>query len=274
VTIITKSPKISYGSIYEYLDLSDYEARIYEFLVREGPSTARRISTLCKVPRTKVYETLKRLIEQGMITDVPTNPKKFMALPPKEVLHYLLESQRTIMKSLRMLISNLQRDYEKSMALVKAFRVELWVLAEDEESKILSNILFQAKRRVDILMPWGFLISFYNVFNGIIDDLAKRKVKVQFYFTSNSKIDWRLCNSMGLHYKIINIDIPYEIIILKVDNERFLMRVATNNGEYFSDAMWILSQSRIICDLLDRMLFKNTNVSSVLLREGSSQVKV
>ena len=49
----------------EYLGLSEYEAKTYISLIREGPSTARRLSMISNVPRTKIYGTLKKLIEKG-----------------------------------------------------------------------------------------------------------------------------------------------------------------------------------------------------------------
>jgi len=129
MAIIVRLPKIFCRdkSIYECLGLSDYEARIYEFLVKEGPSATRKISTLCGVPRTKVYGALKKLIERDMVDEIPLNPKKFMALPPNEVFKYILKSQRMIMESFSEIISSLQRDYEKSKALSNTFRGEFWV---------------------------------------------------------------------------------------------------------------------------------------------------
>ena len=55
----------------EYTDLSEYEAKVYASLTEEGHSTARRLSMLCGVPRTKMYDTLRRLIERELVTEVP-----------------------------------------------------------------------------------------------------------------------------------------------------------------------------------------------------------
>ncbi|MEM2455483.1 MAG: helix-turn-helix domain-containing protein [Candidatus Bathyarchaeia archaeon] len=87
---ISGSPRIFLGNFQEFLGLSEYETRIYEFLVSEAPSTARKISVKCGVPRTKVYCVLRRLLEQNMIAEVPLNPKLFIALPPDETLRPII----------------------------------------------------------------------------------------------------------------------------------------------------------------------------------------
>jgi sugar-specific transcriptional regulator TrmB len=261
MAMIVKSPKILCRdkSIYEYLGLSDYEARIYDFLVKEGPSTARKISALCGVPRTKVYGVLKKIIERDMVKEIPSNPKKFIALPPNEVFKYILKSQRMIIKSFNEIISNLQRDYEKSKALSNTFRGEFWIFTEAEGPGLLSEKLLHAKRKVkvDIMISWRFFISFYNIFNKILDILADRKVRVQLCFTSNSEIDRRVCRNMGLCYKIVNFDSSYPIILLKIDDEFLLMYIATDDKNPLSNGIWILSQSRMLCNLLNRVFFKN-----------------
>jgi len=53
--------------IVEYTGLSEYEAKVYLSLVGLGNSGARKLSLFCDVPRTKVYGTLKRLIDYGLV---------------------------------------------------------------------------------------------------------------------------------------------------------------------------------------------------------------
>ncbi|MEM2110363.1 MAG: helix-turn-helix domain-containing protein [Candidatus Bathyarchaeia archaeon] len=74
----------------EYVNLSEYEAKVFSSLIKEGSATARRLSMLCNVPRTKIYKTLKKLIEQGLVTEASTEPVKFVPLPPSDTFKSFL----------------------------------------------------------------------------------------------------------------------------------------------------------------------------------------
>ncbi|OYT44170.1 hypothetical protein B6U84_04675, partial [Candidatus Bathyarchaeota archaeon ex4484_40] len=64
--------------LYEDIGLSEYEARAYISLLENGPSTARRLSMISGIPRTKIYGTLKKLIERDLVIEIPGNPKMFL----------------------------------------------------------------------------------------------------------------------------------------------------------------------------------------------------
>jgi sugar-specific transcriptional regulator TrmB len=68
------------------LGLTYYGARIYETLVLLGPSDATRLSAEADVPRTKVYDILRRLETEGWITSERTRPITYTARYPREVL--------------------------------------------------------------------------------------------------------------------------------------------------------------------------------------------
>ena len=62
--------------ICEYTEVSEYEARFYASLVvKEGSATPTRLSILYGVPRTKIYKTLKKLIERGLAIEAPWKPR-------------------------------------------------------------------------------------------------------------------------------------------------------------------------------------------------------
>ena len=78
--------------ICEYTGISEYEAKVYASLVKEDSATARRLSVLCGVPRMKIYKTLKNPIERGLVTEMPSEPKRFVVLPPSDTFRSFLES--------------------------------------------------------------------------------------------------------------------------------------------------------------------------------------
>lgn len=68
------------------LGLTYYGARVYETLVIIGSSDATRLSAESDVPRTKVYDILRKLEIEGWITSSRTRPITYTARYPRDVL--------------------------------------------------------------------------------------------------------------------------------------------------------------------------------------------
>jgi sugar-specific transcriptional regulator TrmB len=60
--------------------LTEYEGRTYLALVAAGPSTARDLANLSRVPRTKIYGVLEELGAKGLVQLLPERPRKFEAI--------------------------------------------------------------------------------------------------------------------------------------------------------------------------------------------------
>jgi sugar-specific transcriptional regulator TrmB len=68
------------------LDLTYYEAKVYATLAATGATTATTLSTESEVPRTKIYDVLKRLEERKWITIEKGRPSIYNPRYPKEVV--------------------------------------------------------------------------------------------------------------------------------------------------------------------------------------------
>ncbi|WP_267641183.1 TrmB family transcriptional regulator [Haloarchaeobius amylolyticus] len=67
-------------SILSRLGLTEYSARTYVALLRLGSATAREVSEISEVPRTKVYEEMERLRDRGLVDVQNGKPKQFVPL--------------------------------------------------------------------------------------------------------------------------------------------------------------------------------------------------
>lgn len=67
------------------IGFSDYEAKAYYNLLRKRIFTAKELSKLSEIPRSKIYEILKRLTSKGACTQVPGKVNKYKAIPPNMV---------------------------------------------------------------------------------------------------------------------------------------------------------------------------------------------
>lgn len=84
-------------SRFEKLGLTNYEARVYMFLLRNGQSYGNEISKNTGVPGSKIYETLSRLVDKGLAHLIQSKPIRYQALPLKEFLNrWQADASRTI----------------------------------------------------------------------------------------------------------------------------------------------------------------------------------
>jgi len=71
------------------LGFSLYEAKTYIGLLINGPQTGYGLSNLTGVPQPKVYETLRRLAEQGAVLQTSDRPATYAAVPAEQLLNAL-----------------------------------------------------------------------------------------------------------------------------------------------------------------------------------------
>lgn len=76
------------------LGLSEYEAKVYLALLKKKSLLAREVSQISKVPRTRIYEVLSKLIEKGLCVEILNNVKRYKAVEPSVALNRLLLYKR------------------------------------------------------------------------------------------------------------------------------------------------------------------------------------
>ena len=86
---------ISWKNFSKYTGLSEYEAKSYISLVLEGPVEARKLSMVSGVPRTKVYGTLRKLVERGLVVEMPLEPRKFYVNQPTDAFNAYLQGYKS-----------------------------------------------------------------------------------------------------------------------------------------------------------------------------------
>lgn len=67
----------------ERFGLSSYAARTFVALASLGAGTAREVSQVSDVPRTRVYGAVEELQEQGLVDVQDSSPKRFWATSPE-----------------------------------------------------------------------------------------------------------------------------------------------------------------------------------------------
>src|SRR3989344_7186656 len=79
------------------IGLTQRESDAYLALLKLKEALASEISKKTKESRSHLYDTLKSLIEKGLVSYVIKNGKKyFRPSPPEKLLDYIQEKERTI----------------------------------------------------------------------------------------------------------------------------------------------------------------------------------
>jgi sugar-specific transcriptional regulator TrmB len=81
------------GSLEEF-GLSKYEARAYLTIIGKGSLAASEIAYYANLPRTKVYQTIKKLEKKRLAVISQQKPLICSAIPPEEAFAELLGCTR------------------------------------------------------------------------------------------------------------------------------------------------------------------------------------
>ena len=77
------------AEVLQQLGLKEYEARCFVGLSRLNSGTAKQLSEMTEVPRTRVYDAIRMLEAQGLVEIQHSSPQRFRAVPLNEATETL-----------------------------------------------------------------------------------------------------------------------------------------------------------------------------------------
>ncbi|WP_276259633.1 TrmB family transcriptional regulator [Haloglomus litoreum] len=95
--------------ILQELGLKEYEARCFVGLSRLSTATAKRLSEVTEVPRTRVYDAVRVLEAQGLVEVQHSSPQRFRAVSLDEATETLRGRYATRIEELRESLAALDR---------------------------------------------------------------------------------------------------------------------------------------------------------------------
>jgi sugar-specific transcriptional regulator TrmB len=81
--------------VLQQLGLKEYEARCFVGLSQLSAGTAKQLSEMTDVPRTRVYDAVRILEAQGLVEIQHSSPQKFRAVPLSEATETLRDQYET-----------------------------------------------------------------------------------------------------------------------------------------------------------------------------------
>lgn len=131
----------------ESLGLREYEAKCFVALAQLSEGTAKEVSKVASVPRSRVYDSLEKLQDRGLVDVRESNPRKYRGVPVETAIG-TLESEfgshlETVSESLQKLQVTRRRDDN-----------EFWTVAGRENVTDRGRELVEeADREVFVMLP-------------------------------------------------------------------------------------------------------------------------
>ena len=197
------------------LGLSDVDVKVYLTLLQIGESSASDIAKHSNIPRTSVYDILERLEQEGLVSYIIKDFKKyFFAAEPKTIIQNLESTKDKITKILPELekLKN-KNSYQKITTEVytgkKGIQTILGMILEDKSDLY---VLGGSRKSTEIL---PFSMGHWH------KERIKRKIKVRMIYNDipsvkdslkKPEVKTLLGIGKGWDYKFLHTDYPSPVM--------------------------------------------------------------
>lgn len=210
------------------LGFTAYESKAYISLLQNHPATRYEVSKSSGVPRSAIYDTMRKLEEQGVVNGLYTEPKKYIPLPPDQLFNLLERQFKDRLQDIR---SSLE-DFETS-----AEPGHLWNVVGYE------NMIGKAREMIERATK-KIYISVWNrellLLKDELEAATKRGVSVVAFSFTSIDIDAKYIYSYNLEETELEKIWGHKIILV-VDRNELLMGEADN--QYHKRTAWTKNQA-------------------------------
>lgn len=127
----------------QFLGCREYEAKCYVALSRLSTGTAKDVSEITDIPRTRVYDAMDNLVEKGLVEVQYSTPKRYRSVPVDNAVEWFrnrYESELDRLEESAQLLSHVEPTSIGAHSAV-------WSLSGLESILIRSNNLIQSAER-------------------------------------------------------------------------------------------------------------------------------
>ncbi|WP_042351243.1 TrmB family transcriptional regulator [Bacillus massiliigorillae] len=177
---------------------SEYEAKVYVSLLQEFPLNGNAIAVKSGVPGPKVYETLRRMQEKGVVyvvkSDDSSNAKRYAPLPYQTLLEKMEQSFSQNMSLLSLHFQNMQSNSNNDWT--ELFHVEGYEISIE----VIKSEIKEASNEI-IISCWGQELELLHKELKIAYEKGVNVVTITFS-PYDHPVPWRNFN----HYEIQTVD--------------------------------------------------------------------
>lgn len=143
------------GSLEEF-GLSKYEARAYLTMIGKGSLAVSEIAYYANLPRTKVYQTVKKLEKKKLAVISKQKPLICSAIPPEEAFTEIVNLHDRRVKNMRKLVDSLQKINDESQRPKGSEERRYFILDANSTLERISSLIADSRTSVTATLdPWG-----------------------------------------------------------------------------------------------------------------------
>ena len=207
----------------EYAGLSEYEAKVYLSLIGLGCSGARKLSITCNVPRTKVYGTLKKLIDYGLVVEIPGVPKYFAPASPIDAFSATLKRVKNKAHDFSTILETLAQAHELIKSNSSPKKKIVWFIDKDDD--IIGKcheMIGQSEETLDILTSADGLSLLFNSAPRLLDKMKEEGVEVRLCSPLNPRTN-PLARELSYLFEVRKVEVSTPILFIDSDHRRFVL---------------------------------------------------
>ena len=143
------------GSLEEF-GLSKYEARAYLTMIGKGSLAVSEIAYYANLPRTKVYQTVKKLEKKKLAVISKQKPLICSAIPPEEAFAEIVNLYDRRVKSMRNIVDSLQKINDESHRPKGSEERRYFILDANSTLERIRTLISNSRSSVTATLdPWG-----------------------------------------------------------------------------------------------------------------------
>ncbi|AIC16819.1 TrmB family transcriptional regulator [Nitrososphaera viennensis] len=140
----------------EEFGLSKYEARAYLTMIGKGSLAASDLAYYANLPRTKVYQTVKKLEKKRLAVVSRQKPLICSAIPPEEAFGEIVNLHERRVRNMRKIVERLQRLSDEGQRPRGSEEKRYFILDPDSALSKISGLVAGARSSITAALdPWG-----------------------------------------------------------------------------------------------------------------------
>ncbi len=202
---------------------------------------------------------MKKLIEYGLVVEIPGAPKKFSPSNPGESFEVILNITREKTEGFSSIIEKLEYLHSEHSEDVGPQKKLVWYLNPDEDIRgKCSEIIRQSEHELTIITTEDGLEILFNSFHRLLDEIQENGVEIKLNSPLDPKIN-PLARELSYIFQIQKVNVKTPILFINSDNRRFLLaQIAVRGSEQpFLSAMF--TEDKELLELIHLLLLNSYN---------------
>ncbi|NHN47316.1 TrmB family transcriptional regulator [Halostella sp. JP-L12] len=132
--------------LLEELGITEYEARCFVALSRVPKATAKEVSELSDVPRSRVYDAVDRLHRRGLVDVQQSEPREYRSISKESAIEILRDDYESTLDAVDEALSDLRKSEELE-------DTGAWAIADqDHVSNRIATLVEDAESEIYVLV--------------------------------------------------------------------------------------------------------------------------